>query len=197
MEKASEVLTREQILTATEETLRRFGVGKTSVTDVAKVLGVSHGTLYRHFKSKADLLEGATESWLTDKIIEPLTAVCSDTSLNGSAHLYQYIRTLIELKRASAREDEELFRVYAKVTEEAADLIGRHIRHITDQLSEIITRANPACASPGRLASAIFYATARFHHPAHAYAWKSPSIDEEFAEVWSLLEQGFANQLSE
>ncbi|AJY75372.1 TetR/AcrR family transcriptional regulator [Paenibacillus beijingensis] len=192
MDKNSDVLTKEQILIATEETLRRYGVAKTSVTDVAKALGVSHGTIYRHFKSKAELLEGATQMWLDEKIIAPLTDICHDSSLNGVKHLKTYIRTLIELKRHYAFEDEELFRMYAKVTEEAADLIHTHIGHITDQLSQIITRTGIKTDNPAQLGSSIFFATTRFHHPAHAHEWRSAVIDEEFSDVWDLIEKGFA-----
>ncbi|MBW7457433.1 TetR/AcrR family transcriptional regulator, partial [Paenibacillus sepulcri] len=42
-------LTKETILDAAEQVLRRFGPDKTSVVDVARALQVSHGTIYRHF----------------------------------------------------------------------------------------------------------------------------------------------------
>ncbi|MEJ3720472.1 TetR family transcriptional regulator [Paenibacillus polymyxa] len=192
MEKSSDILTKEQILIATEDTLRRFGVAKSSVTDVAKVLGVSHGTIYRHFKSKAELLEGVTEKWLNEKIIDPLTEICQDSSVLGIPHLKRYIQTLIELKQYYARDDEEMFGMYTRVTEQAADLIDQHIAHIVDQLADIIARGGITADQPIQLARTLFYATTRFHHPAHAYEWKSPTIDQEFSEVWMLLEKGIS-----
>lgn len=185
-----DVLTREQILMATEETLRRFGVAKTSVTDVAKVLQVSHGTIYRHFKSKVELLEGVTAKWLEEKIIHPLSAVCKDPSLQGVKHIRTYIQTLIEQKHYYAREDAEMFEMYAKVTAESTDLIARHLEQIFTQLTEIILRNGNLSEEPAKLARAVFHATSRFHHPAHAYEWKSPTIHSEFTDVWELLEQG-------
>ncbi len=192
MEKPSDILTKEQILIATEDTLRRFGVAKSSVTDVAKVLGVSHGTIYRHFKSKAELLEGVTEKWLNEKIIRPLTEICQDSSMLGIPHLKQYIQTLIELKQYYARDDEEMFEMYTRVTEQAADLIDQHISHIVGQLADIIVRGGITTDQPAQLARTLFYATARFHHPAHAYEWKSVAIEREFLEVWMLLEKGIS-----
>ncbi|MGV2788298.1 TetR family transcriptional regulator, partial [Clostridium perfringens] len=64
-------LTKEAILDAAEQTLRRYGPDKTSVVDVAKALQVSHGSLYRHFPSKAALREAVTERWL-QRIADPL-----------------------------------------------------------------------------------------------------------------------------
>ncbi|EHS54771.1 TetR/AcrR family transcriptional regulator [Paenibacillus sp. Aloe-11] len=192
MEKTSDVLTKKQILVATEETLRRFGIAKTSVTDVAKVLGVSHGSIYRHFNSKAELLEGVTEKWLNEKIIAPLSKVSLDSSLTGAALLKRYIQTLVELKHYYARDDEEMFQMYTRVTEQRADFIEQHIDHIVKQLADIITRESITSDQPAQLARTLFHATARFHHPAHAYEWKNPKIDQEFSDVWALLEHGIS-----
>ena len=53
-------LDSEAILSATEEVLRRQGPSKAMVVDVARVLGVSHTAVYRHFPSKAALRKAVT-----------------------------------------------------------------------------------------------------------------------------------------
>ena len=60
----AEPLTRDKILEAAEQVLRRFGPAKTTVVDVARALGVSHGSVYRHFASKSELLDAVVEAWL-------------------------------------------------------------------------------------------------------------------------------------
>ncbi|QOS80153.1 TetR/AcrR family transcriptional regulator [Paenibacillus sp. JNUCC31] len=189
----SEFLTKEQIIAATQETLRRFGVAKTSVTDVAKLLGVSHGTIYRHYKSKKELLEGVTAQWLEDEIIAPLTAITQDQHYIGEGiqHLKVYIEALIARKRHYAESDAELFEMYARVTQESADIIYKHVQHLVSHLSEIIRQERQFNFDhPDQVATAILQATARFHHPAHAYEWQSDNIDAEFAQVWLLIEKG-------
>ena len=59
-------LTRDQIITAAENVLRRFGPAKATVVDVARALGVSHAAVYRHVANKAAL----RDPWLmrVDKI---------------------------------------------------------------------------------------------------------------------------------
>jgi AcrR family transcriptional regulator len=54
--------------------LRRHGPAKTTVLDVSRALGVSHGAVYRHFPSKAALVEAVTERWLA-QVIAPLAAI--------------------------------------------------------------------------------------------------------------------------
>ena len=65
---ATESLTAERILEAAEEVLRRYGPAKANVVDVARALGVSHGSVYRHFPSKAALRDAVTERWLAEDI---------------------------------------------------------------------------------------------------------------------------------
>src|SRR6185503_7682618 len=50
------VLTPERILEVTEDVLRRYGLAKATVVDVARALDVSHGSVYRHFPRKAGAL---------------------------------------------------------------------------------------------------------------------------------------------
>ena len=63
---ATATLTAERILDAAEDVLRRYGPAKATVVDVARALGVSHGSVYRHFPSKAALRDAVTERWLGD-----------------------------------------------------------------------------------------------------------------------------------
>ena len=58
------VLTPERILEVTEDVLRRYGLAKATVVDVARALDVSHGSVYRHFPSKASLREAVAKRWL-------------------------------------------------------------------------------------------------------------------------------------
>jgi AcrR family transcriptional regulator len=49
---------RKRLLDAAEGCYRRFGIGKTTVDDVARAASLSRATVYRHFKNKDELLLG-------------------------------------------------------------------------------------------------------------------------------------------
>ena len=53
------------------EALHRYGPAKTTVVNVARALNVSHGSIYRHFESKAALRDAVTARWL-HRISAPL-----------------------------------------------------------------------------------------------------------------------------
>ncbi|WML48965.1 TetR family transcriptional regulator [Neobacillus sp. PS3-34] len=185
-------LTKETILDTAEQVLRRFGPEKTSVVDVARALNVSHGTIYRHFPSKAALRESVAERWL-HSISEPLEAVFKQ-DCTASERLHLWLKTLINIKHALVQEDPELFTMYTTLVEESVDAVNAHIGELIGQIIPIIEAgvANQEFKSRDAKATAsgVFMATARFHHPAHAKEWASPTIDQEFEVVWNLILSG-------
>src|SRR5215470_9293071 len=103
-------LDRDRILDAAEEVLARFGPQKTTVLDVARALGVSHGSVYRFFASKAALRDAVTERWLA-RVSDPLARIAVE---HGPAlgRLRRWFERLIALKRERARMEPELFATY-------------------------------------------------------------------------------------
>lgn len=189
-------LTKEMILDAAEQVLRRYGPDKTSVIDIAKVLQVSHGTLYRHFASKASLREAVTERWLQYSIAAPLEEIAGRTDGSSIERLRLWLVTLIHAKRKFAVEDAEMFGMYAAVTMIEVDMITAHVNRLIRQIAQIIEQGMAIREfKPGQSAAhakAVFLATSRFHHPAHAKEWSLETIDDDFEAVWQLLLTGLA-----
>jgi AcrR family transcriptional regulator len=186
-------LTKEAILEAAEQVLRRYGPEKTSVVDVAKALQVSHGTLYRHFPSKVALREAVTERWLL-RIAKPLQELASQTGGSAVDRLRTWLQALIQSKRKHVIEEPEMFGMYSAVTLEAVDMVEEHVQHLISQMMGIIEDGVSSkefrTGEPEAMARAIFFATSRFHHPAHAYEWSSSTIEQEFDLVWELILSG-------
>lgn len=197
MEKKNKFLSKKEILDAAEDTLRRFGPMKTSVTDIAKTLNVSHGTIYRHYPSKTALRKAVTERWLEEKIIAPLNELLVDfEALSADELLKSYLLKLISLKQKNAHSDPEMFKMYAEVTAESSEIIDKHITSIIKQINFVIENGIKSktfkwVEDMNDFSRSLFHATARFHHPSHAYEWKNKNIGEEFEKVWILITQGF------
>ena len=172
------MLTRDDILEAAEDVLRRYGPAKANVVDVARALNVSHGSVYRHFPSKAALREAVAERFLNSM----------SAPLAGITDAREWFDTLIATKRSRAQQDPELFATYVKLAAESGDVVKRHVDHLVAQLTAIV--------GDERTARAMFVATARFHDPAHATTWGDPGIDEDFEGVWALLAQAIARPAS-
>ena len=104
------VLTPERILEVTEDVLRRFGLAKATVVDVARALDVSHGSVYRHFPSKASLRQAVAKRWL-DRANAPLQAI-AESSGPAPARLENWFRTMFDIKYKKVCEDPEMFATY-------------------------------------------------------------------------------------
>ncbi|MET3811294.1 TetR/AcrR family transcriptional regulator [Arthrobacter sp. UYEF3] len=120
--------------------------------DVAKVLGVSHGSVYRHFPSKQALRDAVARRWL-----DRLAAIKQDMVLN----------------------DPELFATFSQPTTEAREVVAAH-EHLAAQVTEIVADGVAGgefvAADPAKTGWALLHAAARFHHPLHASEWTDPAI---------------------
>ncbi|MEW1719871.1 TetR family transcriptional regulator [Streptomyces sp. NPDC093109] len=191
---STEPLTAERILEATEEVLRRYGPAKATVVDVARVLGVSHGSVYRHFRTKSALREAVTKRWLSRTEIALARVISDNEREPGAEKLRQWLLTLFESKRHKAGGDPELFATFSVLAQESSEVIDAHLTELTEQLTRIIeegVRAGEFTApDPAAAAGAVFAATARFHDPAYAPEWQKPTVDAEFDAVAALLLRG-------
>ncbi|WP_406157320.1 TetR family transcriptional regulator [Streptomyces sp. NBC_00882] len=192
MPPSTETLTAERILEATEEVLRRHGPAKATVVDVARALGVSHGSVYRHFRTKAALREAVTKRWL-DRTTEVLAGVV-EADRDPEARLREWLAALFEAKRRKAGDDPELFATYTVLTGENVEAVVEHLTELTDQLTRVVQDGIDAgtftVTAPAPTALALFQATARFHDPGYAGEWEKPGAEEEFTALLDLLVRG-------
>jgi len=185
-------LTAERILDAAEDVLRRFGPSKANVVDVARALGVSHGSVYRHFASKAALRDAVTERWLS-RVSEPLAAIASAPD-PAPERLRRWLETLIATKRKKVIGDPELFATYQALFGDSRKVIMRHVTELARQAGQIIAdgaaRDEFTVSNPALAGKAVLDATGCFHNPAHAAEWTDPDIDKAFEAVFQLILRG-------
>ena len=182
-------LTPDKILEAAEDVLRRFGPSKATVVDVARALGVSHGSVYRHFPSKAALRDAVTERWL-HRISDPLEAMVRGKE-PAPERLRKWLDGLLAAKRRRALNEPELFATYISLAADAREVVKAHVDALVDQAARIIAdgiKSGAFTVKDAKVAArSVFDATARFHNPAHAGEWSDPGIDAAFEGVWALL----------
>ncbi|MEU5041383.1 TetR family transcriptional regulator [Streptomyces griseorubiginosus] len=192
MAPTTETLTAERILEATEEVLRRHGPAKATVVDVARALGVSHGSVYRHFRTKAALRGAVIKRWL-DRTSVSLAGIAADEDRTPETRLRDWLAALFEAKRRKAGDDPELFATYMVLTREAGSVVDEHIADLTGQLTGIIEAGAASgvfTGDPAAQARAVFQATGRFHDPAYFPEWERPEADGDFVALVELLLRG-------
>ena len=191
MSPADTPLTRDRILATAEEVIRRFGLAKANVVDVARALGVSHAAVYQHVATKAELLDLVVGRWV-EATMPPLRAIAAQT---GSApkRLRQLFDALIAVKRRQAADDPELFATYRALAADA-HFAAAYVDQLVGLAAVVIRRGVKEgtfrTVDPVAAGRAVLFATSRFHHPAHAAEWADPATDAAYNDVWKLLTDG-------
>ena len=188
-------LTRDRILAAAEDVIRRFGPDKATVVDVARALGVSHAALYRHVATKAELRDLVISRWV-ETTLPPRRAIAAKPG-PAPKRLRQFFDTLIAAKRRRASEDPELFAAYLTLAADAQSIAAAHVDELIHLVASIIRAGTKEGAfrapDPTAAARALLLATTRFHHPVHAPEWSNPKIDADFNNIWKLLMDGLSS----
>ena len=186
------VLTPERILEVTEDVLRRFGLAKATVVDVARALDVSHGSVYRHFPSKASLRQAVAKRWL-DRANAPLEKI-AEGSGPAPARLERWLRTLFAIKHKKVCDDPEMFATYLTLAREACEVVKAHKERLADQVAHILAdgvKQGVFHVTDVKAASrAVFDATIRFHHPAQSEEWSDPALSARIDALLALLLKG-------
>jgi AcrR family transcriptional regulator len=129
-----DALLPEQIIDAAEQALRRFGPHKATVMDTARILGVSHGSIYRHFPGRDALREAVIDRWLT-RLRATLPA---DEGQPPAA----WLDALYATHQATAHRDPELHAAYAHLPAHSTVMISHH-RALATALAGLL-KAQPA-----------------------------------------------------
>lgn len=189
---ADQPLTRERILIAAEDVLRRFGPSKATVVDVARALGVSHAAVYKHVATKAELRDLVVAQW-AEATMPSLRAIAAKPG-PAPKRLRRLVDALIAVKRRKAADDPELFSAYRMLAVGARSVVAAHVDELV-ALAATIIRSGVDDGTfrkldPVETGRAVLLATSRFHHPAHASEWTDPGIDAAYDDVWQLLMDG-------
>jgi AcrR family transcriptional regulator len=189
-------LTRDRIVAAAEDVVRRFGPGKATVVDVARALGVSHAAVYRHVATKAELRDLVVERW-AEATMPRLRTIAAKPG-PAPKRLRQLFDALISVKRRRAANDPELFAAYRTLAADAQSIVAAHIDELVE-LTAMVIRSGVKEGTfrkvePVATARAVLGATSRFHHPMHAAEWSDPGIDAAFDNVWKLLMAGLQSK---
>jgi len=182
-------LDKETILNATEEVIRRFGPEKANITDVAKLLKVSHAALYRYYNGKTDLWNAVIERWLSNLHASSNDILKEDKP--ADIKLFRLLEDFAEAKRRSAVNDPEMFASYLKLAQSSMDVIEKSIEDGINSIKEIIVQGITEGIFfeefPHQAAKSVYLATSVFIHP---NSFNDPNRKQDIESVVNLLIRG-------
>lgn len=167
-----ETLTSEKILDAARDQVRRFGEAKTNVVDIARALGTSHTTIYRHFRSKADVFDAIVSATMRDE--EELARTFVDSEGSAFERLEGLVLALHKRKLERFGNDPEMYQLYRRVVNERPDLIHDYAARMTGLIAKILAdgvrKKEYKIDDIGAAAEVVRDAVTVYVHPAHVEA---------------------------
>lgn len=126
------------IVDAARAQVRRFGEAKTNVVDIARALGTSHTTIYRHFRSKADVFDALVLAVMRDE--EELAATHLDAEGSAKERLMSMIMDLYRRKLERFAGDREIHNLYRRIVVERPDIITGYAARMTILIGKLIAQ---------------------------------------------------------
>ncbi|AYV55410.1 TetR/AcrR family transcriptional regulator [Leptospira kmetyi] len=172
-------------LDSTEEEIRKNGVERLKLTDIARELKVSHAALYKFFSDKQSLLDEVSKRWL-DRIDRELEKI-SKKDAPVEAILSEWFMTLHLMKREKVLSDPRLFNAFNLSAEKTRPFVVSHLTHMDVLLTELVDKGISSgiffCSNAKEGARILFEGTASFHHPRLVLE----SIDQDRREALNAL----------
>lgn len=164
-----EISFRAQILDTARAQVRRHGEAKTNVVDIARALGTSHTTIYRHFRSKADIFDALVVEAMRDE--EEMASRFVEAEGPFAERLEGMVLALHARKRERFTADAEVYGLYRRIVEERPEIIAAYSQAMTALIARILAdakkrgeiRVDGIEAAAGVVRDAVTV----FVHPAH------------------------------
>ena len=128
--------TATRILDEAERLFRYYGYTKTTVADIARELGMSPANIYRFYASKSKIHEALAERMLATR--EVALFALAKRPITASERLKAFVIEEYEATVAQMLGEVKVHEMVAVALEEHWSVIDRHLRRMTEILSEII-----------------------------------------------------------
>lgn len=129
---------RKAILNAAKQRLRKYGIQKTTMQEIAKDVGIAVGTLYLYFKNKDDILIASAESYAQKHIIDALEILNSQISPSEKlkAYIINRFRAALDTRQSTSHAAElarAVIRLKPQLLEEQTTWMRENLQKIIQE----------------------------------------------------------------
>ena len=196
VEQTSEEI-KNQILDAAFERFGRYGIGKTTMVEIAKDCDMSAGNLYRYYPNKKEIaadcaarcMRNAEDLW---------REILKQPGLAPSERLTTIVQEKLNYLHQQFSDHPPLFELVMYISGERGDLVNSHMGVLQSLVAEILAEGNRTgeFSVPDVLATARVFlaATTKFIAPHFMGGHELKALEKEAHEVVQLLVQGLAKR---
>ncbi|WP_059171770.1 TetR/AcrR family transcriptional regulator [Bacillus sp. FJAT-27445] len=131
---------QKKILVAAIESFSEKGYAATSTNEIAKKAGVAEGTIFRHYKTKKELLLNIVAPVMA-KLVAPFVIRDLDKVLNKRFNTFEdFLRAMIENRRKFIEKNGQIIRILVQEIPFQPELREQFQEHVATQLFERFTK---------------------------------------------------------
>src|SRR5262249_55498371 len=127
---------RSLILETAKTLLRRHGIDKLTVVDIARSLDMSHANVYRFFKNKSEILDAIIDEWLSK--VESFVENITQRPASPSERIEAVVLELHRKRREKLLEDAEFYETYRRVIELRPDVSAKRREKILNVFKKLV-----------------------------------------------------------
>ena len=186
---------RKQIADAARTVAVRYGSEHVTVRRIAKEIGVSEGALYRHFKSKHDILSLMVERIQEDLVADIQGGAVGQTPLGILDNaLRNHISSIEQRKGVSFQVIAEIISLGdKKLNKQASEALDKYAGLIGDLLSEGIEAGEIRKDVDPEKAATLITAAIQGLVSRWALGKYSFNLEEEYLALWNMLRATFVS----
>ena len=158
--------TREDILSMAELLFRQRGFVAVSIADIAAALGMSPANVFKHFRSKAALVDAIAERHLGDVADRFATF---DDELPPNERLLRFVLRLLDSHLQDIQQNPYIFEMVLMTVQAKLEAGNRYRERIVQKLDDIIregvAKGRYRCSSPKDAATTVADVLASVLHP--------------------------------
>ena len=180
---------RTQIADAARTVAVKYGSEHVTVRRIAKEIGVSEGALYRHFKSKHDILSLMVERIQEDLVADIKGGAAGETPLRTlEGALRNHISSMEQKKGVSFQVIAEIISLGdKKLNRQASEALDKYAGHIRDLLSEGMEGGEIRKDVDPEKAATLITAAIQGLVSRWALSNYSFNLEQQYLALWSML----------
>lgn len=183
---------QEQIIDAARKLVVKYGSEHVTVGRIAKEVGISEGAIYRHFKSKRDVLSGLADR-LADDLLEDITksSARGSTSLELiDTRLSSHLSTIHQRKGISFQVIAEIISLGdKKLNRKISDVINNYISGLKSLLSEGVKSGEVREDADIEAAAMLLFGMIQGLVNIWALSNYNFNLEEKYTQLWNVFRE--------
>ena len=188
---------RAQIVQTARKIVADHGMASLTINGLAAEVGVSEGAIYRHFKSKDDIILA-----LVSEVESGLLRVISDSARPEESSL-DHLRRLLKRHFSSLeRRNAVSFVVIAeamcfaddRVKQAARRMVGRYLETIAAILKEGVAKGELNPGVDAKAAALMFFGMVQASVTLWSFSNRAHPLSQHGAALWGMLKEGIIHQ---